>query len=91
MNTLRATVSAFARNREDGVASSVVLGSAGHLADHSPSPGEVVVEVKSAAVTYIDLLMLSGQYHHKPPLDVVKGFSEQMSKVIRNLAPVQSV
>jgi NADPH:quinone reductase len=37
------------------------------------APDDVLVEVESACVAYIDLLMASGQYHHKPPLPYVPG------------------
>lgn len=73
MSALRATVSAFAQSREDGVASSVVLDNSTDPAGLVLGAGDVLVEVKSAAVTYIDLLMLSGQYHHKPPLPYTPG------------------
>ncbi len=32
----------------------------------APQPGEVVIEVKSAAVGWVDLIMTSGQYQHPP-------------------------
>ncbi|HPU54264.1 MAG TPA: zinc-binding dehydrogenase, partial [Burkholderiaceae bacterium] len=37
------------------------------------APTDIVVEVESANVSYIDLLMLTGQYHHRPPLPYTPG------------------
>lgn len=31
------------------------------------APTDAVVEIESACVSYIDLLMLTGQYHGNPP------------------------
>jgi len=73
MNNLRATVSSFAATREDGVASGVSLQAFPLDAAGPPGAGEVLVQVESAAVTYIDLLMLGGQYHHRPPLPYTPG------------------
>jgi NADPH2:quinone reductase len=36
-------------------------------------PGEVLVEVRAAAVNFPDLLMTRGEYQHKPPLPFVLG------------------
>lgn len=38
-----------------------------------PGPGEVLVQVKAAAVNFPDLLMTRGEYQHKPPLPFVPG------------------
>lgn len=72
MSPLRATVSKYSRTREEGIATGV------ELAPCEPPTAElglddVLVEVKAASVSYIDLLMLSGQYHHKPPLPYTPG------------------
>lgn len=37
------------------------------------APDDVIVEVRSAAVGWVDLLMLSGQYQHAPPLPFTPG------------------
>jgi NADPH2:quinone reductase len=37
------------------------------------SPREVLVAVKSASVSWVDLLMMSGQYQHMPPLPYTPG------------------
>ena len=34
---------------------------------------DVVVAVKSAAIGWVDLMMISGQYHHQPPLPYIPG------------------
>ena len=39
----------------------------------SLAAADVVVEVESASVSYIDLMMLTGQYHHRPPLPFTPG------------------
>lgn len=41
--------------------------------DLSPGPGEVVVDIKAAAVNYPDLLVVSGRYQVAPPLPFVPG------------------
>ena len=38
-----------------------------------PGPGEVLVEVRAAAVNFPDLLMTRGEYQHKPPLPFTPG------------------
>ncbi len=38
-----------------------------------PGPGEVLVEVRAAAVNFPDLLMTRGEYQHKPPLPFIPG------------------
>jgi len=37
------------------------------------APHDVIVEVKSAAVGWVDLLMTSSQYQHMPPLPYTPG------------------
>lgn len=70
---LRARVARFSATREEGVAVGVEL----VVADAPDTSGlgahDVLVEVASANVAYIDLLMLSGQYHHKPALPYTPG------------------
>ncbi|MGE4242972.1 zinc-binding dehydrogenase [Ramlibacter sp.] len=73
MTSLRATVSKFMPTREEGVARGVALVPCEDASAHTLAPDEVLVEVKAAAVNYIDLLMLSGQYHHKPELPYTPG------------------
>lgn len=36
-------------------------------------PNEVIVAVESASVTFVDLLMMSGQYQHLPPIPCTPG------------------
>ncbi len=39
----------------------------------TPGPDEVVVEVRAAAVGWVDLIMASGQYQHVPPVPFTPG------------------
>ena len=43
------------------------------LPDAGAGPGEVLVEVRAAAVNFPDLLMTRGEYQHKPPLPFIPG------------------
>jgi NADPH2:quinone reductase len=43
------------------------------LADPVPGPGQLLVDVHAAAVTFMDTLMVSGKYQMKPPLPFVPG------------------
>ncbi len=59
-------VSAFADNPQDGIDRNVAL----HTMP-APDPAclkdnEIIVTIKAAAVTWVDLLMTSGQYQHMP-------------------------
>jgi len=42
-------------------------------ADPEPRPGEVVVAVRAAGVTFVDALLAQGQYQLKPPLPFTPG------------------
>lgn len=70
---LRASLSRFAPSREDAVRSGVELREWAPPSTAVLRSHDVIVEVKSASVAYIDLLMLSGQYHHKPRLPYTPG------------------
>ena len=48
-----------------------------------PGPGEVLVEVRAAAVNFPDLLQTRGEYQHKPPLPFIPGL--EMAGVIAKL------
>jgi len=48
-----------------------------------PKPGEVLVEVRAAAVNFPDLLQTRGEYQHKPPLPFIPGL--EMSGVVARL------
>ncbi|HVN02168.1 MAG TPA: NADPH:quinone oxidoreductase family protein [Caulobacteraceae bacterium] len=48
-----------------------------------PKPGEVLVEVRAAAVNFPDLLQTRGEYQHKPPLPFIPGL--EMSGVVAKL------
>lgn len=56
-------------SRLDGPEALVV----GELPDPQPGPGQVVVEVKSAALNFPDALMVRGMYQVKPPLPFSPG------------------
>jgi len=43
------------------------------LPDPEPGPGQVLIEVKAAAVTFPDTLMLEDKYQFKAPLPFVPG------------------
>ncbi len=53
-----------------------------------PGPGEVLVEVRAAAVNFPDLLMTRGEYQHKPPLPFVPGL--EMAGVVAKVGPGES-
>ena len=48
-----------------------------------PGRGEVLVEVRAAAVNFPDLLQTRGEYQHKPPLPFIPGL--EMSGVVAKL------
>jgi NADPH2:quinone reductase len=48
-----------------------------------PGPGEVLVEVRAAAVNFPDLLQTRGEYQHKPPLPFTPGM--EMAGVVAKL------
>jgi NADPH2:quinone reductase len=48
-----------------------------------PGPGEVLVEVRAAAVNFPDLLQTRGEYQHKPPLPFTPGL--EMAGVVAKL------
>jgi NADPH2:quinone reductase len=45
----------------------------GELADPVPGPGEVLVDVHAAALSFMDTLMVAGRYQMKPTLPFVPG------------------
>jgi len=45
----------------------------GELADPVPGPGQVLVDVHAAAVSFMDTLMVAGRYQMKPALPFVPG------------------
>lgn len=47
--------------------------SLGELPDVHPGPGEVLVDVRAAAVSFMDLLMAQGRYQMRPPLPYAPG------------------
>jgi len=70
----RAVVSGFAETRELGIEAVAASLTEQPMPDPaSLAATDIVVEVESACVSYIDLLMLTGQYHHRPPLPYTPG------------------
>ena len=45
----------------------------GQFADPAPGPGEILVEVHAAAVSFMDALMVSGRYQMRPATPFVPG------------------
>jgi NADPH2:quinone reductase len=45
----------------------------GELPDPQPGPADVLVEVHAASLSYMDCLMVSGQYQMRPPLPFAPG------------------
>jgi NADPH:quinone reductase-like Zn-dependent oxidoreductase len=45
----------------------------GELADPMPGPGEVLVDVHAAALSFMDTLMVAGRYQMKPARPFVPG------------------
>ena len=60
----------------------------GELPDPQPGPRDVLVEVHAASVTFMDCLMVSGQYQLRPPLPFAPG-TEAAGVVVRYKAPAQ--
>ncbi|QJW85363.1 zinc-binding dehydrogenase [Ramlibacter terrae] len=69
----RVRLDAFGESPEDALARCVRLESMPFPTGAALAPTDVVVEVASAGVALIDAMMLSGQYHHKPPLPFTPG------------------
>ncbi|MBK8767337.1 MAG: alcohol dehydrogenase catalytic domain-containing protein [Burkholderiaceae bacterium] len=70
----RALVSGFAETRELGIEAVAASLTEQPMPDPaSLAATDILVEVESACVSYIDLLMLTGQYHHRPPLPYTPG------------------
>ena len=65
-NARQVIVSAFAESPADALENSISLQTQIPPAPETLGPNDVVVEVKSAAVGWVDLLMTSGQYQHMP-------------------------
>src|SRR5271156_1379101 len=45
----------------------------GEMPDPKPGAGEILVQVRAAAVNFMDCLMVSGKYQLKPPTPFVPG------------------
>jgi len=73
MTSRRLVVDRFAESSEDALKSALHLKACLPPDTGRLGPTDVVVAVKSAAVAWIDAMMLSGQYHHRPPLPFTPG------------------
>lgn len=62
----RVLVSAFAENPNDAIDHHVALHAMPAPAPADLKPDEIILSIKSVAVTWVDLLMTSGQYQHMP-------------------------
>ena len=69
----RVRVSEFAENPLEGVDKFLEIEEQAELNPAALSAHDVIIEVKSAAVGWVDLLMTSGQYQHQPPLPYTPG------------------
>jgi NADPH2:quinone reductase len=55
------------------------------LPDPVPGPGEVVVDVRAAAVNFPDVLTVQGKYQVRPPLPFTPGF--ECAGIVRSVGP----
>ncbi len=62
----RVVVSAFAESPPEAIDSVMSLEAMTRPDESTLGPGDAIVEVRSAAVGWVDLLMSSGQYQHMP-------------------------
>jgi len=69
----RVRVSEFAENPLEGVDKFLEIEEQTVPNPATLSAHDVIIEVKSAAVGWVDLLMTSGQYQHQPPLPYTPG------------------
>jgi NADPH2:quinone reductase len=81
----QARVTQFAESREEAVAGGIAIAPQPVPDVAALASDDVLVEVESACVAYIDLLMASGQYHHKPPLPYTPGL--EYAGVVRWVGP----
>ncbi|WP_161316038.1 NADPH:quinone oxidoreductase family protein [Sneathiella litorea] len=66
-------LSQYGENREDAIENNLKLETAPNPEVGKLQPHEVIVGIRSASVSFIDLLMLSGQYQTMVPLPCVPG------------------
>lgn len=66
-------LSTFAESQEDAIENGIKLETMEPPDPAALKPTDVIVCVKSASVAFIDMLMLSGQYQHVPPLPFIPG------------------
>jgi NADPH2:quinone reductase len=69
----RALVTRLSNTRENAIDNGVDLVKVVGPRLTELKPTDVVVEIRSASVSFIDLIMLTGQYHHKPQLPYTPG------------------
>ena len=55
------------------------------IADPIPGPGEVLIDVRAAGVTYADLLVIEGKYQMLPQLPFVPG--KEVGGIVRTVGP----
>src|SRR5437868_5265374 len=69
----RLSLPRYAASQEDGVENVLQLEDMAPPDPAQLKPNEVIVAVKSASISFVDLLMLSGQYQHLVPLPCTPG------------------
>jgi NADPH:quinone reductase len=69
----RVRVAEFAEDPVQGIAEAIYLEEQDFPDTQTLEPQDVIIEIKSAAVGWVDLLMTSGQYQHMPPLPYTLG------------------
>src|SRR5438046_1299185 len=55
------------------------------LPDPVAGPGEVVVDVKAAALNFFDTLIIAGKYQHKPPFPFSP--ASEFAGTVENVGP----
>ncbi len=69
----RIVLKSFGASQQDAVDNVLELHDTAYPDPAALLPNEVIVTIKSVSVTFVDLLMLSGQYHHMPALPCTPG------------------
>ena len=70
---LRVSVGEFAPDPQTGITQNVEVSSVPAPDPADLSPEDAIIEIRSAAVSWVDLLMTSGQYQHQPRLPYCPG------------------
>ena len=82
---LRVTVGEFADDPLLGITHHVEVNTVPAPAINELSPGDALVEIQSAGVSWVDLIMTSGQYQHQPRLPYCPGL--EYSGIVRWTGP----